>query len=245
MNVASELVEAGAASRNRFPKHVPMGASTQFPVHDYAGFRRQMVERQLRARGIRDERVLSAMLAVPREEFVPEEVRELAYMDRPIPIGEEQTISQPYMVASMAEALRLTGKEKVLEVGTGSGYAAAILSMLAKFVHTVENRPALAAAAQARLAHLGFENVSVHTGDGSLGFAAAAPYDAIVVAAAAPAIPQPLVDQLSPNGRLIVPVGAGETQDLMLVERRGDAIHSRFLYQCRFVPLTGQHGFSS
>jgi protein-L-isoaspartate(D-aspartate) O-methyltransferase len=245
MNFASTLAEFRAATYNGFLENVLMGASTHFPVHDYAGFRRQMVERQLRARGIRDECVLNAMLTIAREEFVPAEMRELAYMDRPIAIGEEQTISQPYMVASMAEALRLTGKEKVLEVGTGSGYAAAVLSRLANHVHTVESRPALAAAAQSRLARLGFENVSVHSGDGSLGFAEAAPYDAIVVAAAAPAIPQPLVDQLSPNGRMIVPVGAGETQDLMLVERRGGAIHSRSLYQCRFVPLTGQHGFSS
>lgn len=243
MNAGLERWEISLAARRESPKQAPQDVAQESLTLDYAGFRRQMVERQLRARGIQDERVLNAMLSVPREEFVPAEMRDLAYTDRPISIGEEQTISQPYMVASMAEALHLSGKENVLEVGTGSGYAAAILSRLANFVHTLESRPALAATAAERLTRLGFANISVHISDGSLGFSEAAPYDAIVVAAAAPAVPQPLVDQLAEGGRLVIPVGTGELQDLTLVQRRDGAIHSTVLYQCRFVPLTGRHGF--
>jgi protein-L-isoaspartate(D-aspartate) O-methyltransferase len=243
MNLGLERWGISLAVHDESLKQAPKDLSPGSHAPDYAAFRKQMVERQLRARGIHDERVLNAMLTVPREEFVPAEMRDLAYMDRPISIGEEQTISQPYMVASMAEALHLSGKEKVLEVGTGSGYAAAILSRLANFVHTLESRPALATAAAERLVHLGFANVSVHTSDGSLGFSEAAPFDAIVVAAAAPSAPQPLVDQLAEGGRLVIPVGVGELQDLTLVQRRDNAIHSSVLYQCRFVPLTGRHGF--
>jgi protein-L-isoaspartate(D-aspartate) O-methyltransferase len=150
-----------------------------------SALRREMVERQLRPRGIRNERVLEAMLNVPRHEFVPAEYRSQAYEDKPIPIGEGQTISQPYMVASMAQAVALTGTEKVLEIGTGSGYAAAVLSRLAATVYTVESHPTLAMAAQERLTRLGYDNVFVHTGDGSAGLKDAAPFDAIVVAAAA------------------------------------------------------------
>ena len=237
MSVLLESQEILVAANVEFPKEVPKP--------DYPALRREMVERQLRARGIRDERVLNAMLTVARHEFVPAEFRNLSYEDRPISIGEEQTISQPFMVASMAEALHLTGDEKILEVGTGSGYAAAVLSQLANFVYSVETRPALAIAARERLARLGFANVSVHTADGSLGLMEAAPYDAIVVAAAAPLVPQPLVDQLAEGGRLVVPVGQEETQDLVFVQRREGAIRSQVLYQCRFVPLTGRHGFPS
>jgi protein-L-isoaspartate(D-aspartate) O-methyltransferase len=210
---------------------------------DYAALRREMVAKQLRGRGIRDERVLEAMLIVPRHEFVPVEHRSLSYADQPISIGEEQTISQPYMVASMAETLQLSGDEKVLEIGTGSGYAAAVLSLLAAIVYTIESRPALAISAGQRLARLGFANVIVRIGDGSRGLAEAAPYDAIAVAAAAPSVPQPLADELADDGRLVIPVGAGDTQILLLVRKQGGKIHSRAIEKCRFVPLTGQYGF--
>jgi protein-L-isoaspartate(D-aspartate) O-methyltransferase len=243
MNVGLERREISLVGHGESPKQIPQDVAQESVASDYAAFRQQMVERQLRARGIRDERVLNAMLTVPREEFVPGEMRDLAYTDRPISIGEDQTISQPYMVASMAEALKLSGKENVLEIGTGSGYAAAILSRIAKFVHTLESRPALATAAAERLTRLGFASVSVHTSDGSMGFSEAAPYDAIVVAAAAPSVPQPLVDQLAEGGRLVIPIGRGELQDLTLVQRSDGAIHSTVLFQCRFVPLTGRHGF--
>jgi len=243
VNIGLERWEISLGAHDENPKQASKDVAQESLASEYAAFRQRMVERQLRARGIRDERVLNAMLSVPREEFVPVDMRDLAYTDRPISIGEEQTISQPYMVASMAEAMQLSGKEKVLEVGTGSGYAAAILSRLANFVHTLESRPALAVAAAERLTRLGFANVSVHTSDGSLGFNEAAPYDAIVVAAAAPSVPQPLVDQLAEGGRLVIPVGTGELQDLTSVQRHDGAIHSTVLYQCRFVPLTGRHGF--
>lgn len=211
----------------------------------YSASRREMVERQIRARGIRNERVLEAMSSVPRHKFVPEEFREQAYEDRPIPIGEGQTISQPYMVAAMVEAITLSGTEKVLEVGAGSGYAAAVLSRLAATVYTVESHPTLAMAAQERLTRLGYENVFVHTGDGSAGLKEAAPFDAIIVAAAAPEVPQPLVEQLAEGGRMAVPVGAGKSQELVLVWKINGQIQSHPLYECRFVPLVGRYGFES
>lgn len=210
---------------------------------DYAALRREMVAKQLRARGIRDERVLQAMLTVPRHEFVPEESRGRSYEDQPVSIGEGQTISQPYMVASMAEAAHLTENAKVLEVGTGSGYGAAVLSRLARIVHTIESHAALAASAQNRLARPRYENVTVHTRDGSAGLPAEAPFDAIVVAAAAPIVPQPLVEQLAEGGRLIIPIGDGDTQELVLVQKRAGEIQSSSLFHCRFVPLVGRHGF--
>jgi protein-L-isoaspartate(D-aspartate) O-methyltransferase len=174
---------------------------------DFEELRRAMVREQIRERGIVSTRVLNAMLAVPRHLFVPEECVAAAYQDQPLPIGEGQTISQPFMVAAMTEALELSGTGRVLEVGTGSGYQAAVLSLLAQQVHTVETHASLAAAAQHRLARLGYANVQVHVGDGTLGWQEAAPYAAIVVTAAAPAIPPPLVEQLAEGGRLIIPVG--------------------------------------
>lgn len=218
-------------------------AVSQLSDADYGALRREMVASQLRGRGIRDERVLEAMLAVPRHEFVPADQRDLSYADQPIAIGEGQTISQPYMVGSMLESLRLTGKEKVLEVGTGSGYAAAILSRLAAIVYTIENHNSLASSAKERLDRLGFADVMVRSRDGSAGLLEGAPYDAIVVAAAAPAVPPPLVKQLAEGGRLVIPVGTDDTQILMLVKKQGGQIISRTLEHCRFVPLTGEYGF--
>ncbi len=218
--------------------------SSQIGEQDFAAQRREMVESQLRGRGIRDVRVLEAMLEVPRHEFVPKEFRSHAYEDKPISIGEGQTISQPFIVAAMIEAMELKGNEKVLEVGAGSGYAAAILSRLAAIIHTVENHPNLATAAHKRLARLGFANVAVHTGDGSAGLAEAAPFDAILVAAAAPLVPQPLIEQLADGGRMAIPVGDEQAQELVLIRKSNDEIHSRTLHYCAFVPLVGRYGFS-
>jgi protein-L-isoaspartate(D-aspartate) O-methyltransferase len=210
----------------------------------FAALRRAMVEEQMRARGIRSERVLSAVLAVPRHVFVGKEHLDSAYADRPIEIGEGQTVAQPFMVAAMAEALELSGAEKVLEVGTGSGYSAAVLSLLAAQVYTIEKYPSLAAEARRRLDELGCHNVFVYAGDGSAGLQSAAPYGAISVAAAAPDVPAPLVDQLAESGRMVIPVGDSENQELLLVTKRCGKIDSRRLHYCRFVPLTGRHGFA-
>ena len=206
--------------------------------------REQMVGRQLRGRKIRSERVLEAMLSVPRHEFVAEEFCARAYDDAPLPIGDGQTISQPYMVASMSEALELTGTERVLEVGTGSGYQAAVLGHLAREVYTIESRTRLALEARERLARLGgYDNVHVHAGDGTLGLPELAPFDAILVAAGAPEIPPPLVAQLAEGGRIVVPVGAANEQQLVCGRKVGGELRSVALYYCRFVPLVGRHGW--
>jgi protein-L-isoaspartate(D-aspartate) O-methyltransferase len=207
--------------------------------------RRRMVEDQLRGRDIVDARVLEVMERVPRELFVPEGERHRAYADAALPIGHGQTISQPYMVARIAEVLSLTGREKVLDVGTGSGYQAAVLAELADEVHTIERIPELAAQARANLAAAGYESVQVHVGDGSLGLPQEAPFTAIAVAAAAPGLPEQLYEQLEPRGRLTVPVGGRGGQRLEVVVRspEGPAIvHS---VPCRFVPLVGEEGFSA
>jgi protein-L-isoaspartate(D-aspartate) O-methyltransferase len=203
----------------------------------------EMLEKQIRGRGIHDPRVLEAMSAVPRHAFVSEETIAAAYNDQPLSIAEGQTISQPFMVASMSQALELTGKERVLEIGTGSGYQAAILSLLAHIVHTVESRPALAEAAKERLGRLGYGNVTVHVGDGTLGWPQESPFDAILVTAAAPLIPPPLIAQLADGGRLVIPVGSADTQELTRVRRRKNEIIVERLYHCRFVPLIGEHGW--
>ncbi len=210
---------------------------------DFAEARRAMVDEQIHERGVCSPRVLEAMLAVLRHEFVPAESIGSAYADQPLPIGEGQTISQPYMVAVMTEALELTGAERVLEVGAGSGYQAAVLSLLAAEVHTVENHPALAASAAERLARLGYTNVYVHAGDGTLGWPDAAPFDGIVVTAAAPHVPPPLVEQLSEGGRLIIPVGSSDQQELLEVRKLRGQTTARVLNYCRFVPLVGRHGW--
>ncbi len=206
--------------------------------------RQTMVARQLRARDISDERVLEAMERVPRELFVPEDERRRAYADAALPIGHGQTISQPYMVARIAEALALRPGERVLDVGTGSGYQAALLAELGAEVVTIERIPELAESARASLAAAGYPQVDVRVGDGTLGVPELAPFDAIAVAAAAPAFPQTLYDQLRPRGRLVVPVGGERVQRLEVIVRSPEGpavVHS---VPCRFVPLVGQEGFA-
>jgi protein-L-isoaspartate(D-aspartate) O-methyltransferase len=209
----------------------------------FAQARQEMVETQIRKRHITDSRVLECLARVPRHEFVPAEFRERAYEDAPLPIGEGQTISQPYIVAAMTAALRLQGDERVLEIGTGFGYQAAVLGCMAREVFTVEFRAELATEAAVRLARLGYSNVHVHCGDGTLGLAEFAPYDSILVAAAAPSVPAPLLTQLAEGGRLVVPVGGVENQDLRLIERSHDTFRTIMLEPCRFVPLLGAHGW--
>jgi protein-L-isoaspartate(D-aspartate) O-methyltransferase len=205
--------------------------------------RRQMVDGQIQARGVEDRLVLDAMRKVPRHVFVPESLMDSAYADRPLPIGEGQTISQPYMVALMSEALRLEGHEKVLEVGTGSGYQAAILAEIADHVVTLERHSELAAGAAERLRRLGYINIEVVVGDGSKGYPARAPFDGIIVTAGAPDIPSALVDQLADKGRLVIPVGNSFHQTLMRVTRRGDDREIEKLEGCVFVPLIGEYGW--
>jgi protein-L-isoaspartate(D-aspartate) O-methyltransferase len=203
-----------------------------------------MVERQLRGRDIRDERVLEAMATVPRELFVPEAVRRRAYRDAALPIGRGQTISQPYMVARIAEALALRPGELVLDVGTGSGYQAAVLAELGADVVTIERLPELAEQARANLAAAGYRQVEVRVGDGTLGVPDRSPFDAIAVAAAAPAFPETLYEQLRPRGRLVVPVGGPRAQRLEVIVRSPEGpavVHS---VPCRFVPLVGEEGFA-
>jgi protein-L-isoaspartate(D-aspartate) O-methyltransferase len=204
-----------------------------------------MVERQLRARGIEDERVLAAMGEVPREAFVPERVRDRAYADAALPIAEEQTISQPWIVAAICQALALDGSELVLEVGTGSGYSAAVLARLAAHVVSIERHGALSHAAAEALDSLRIANVELFVGDGSLGVPERAPFDAIAVHATAPAPPPALIDQLADGGRLVVPVSGREADVLMLLRRRGDRVESEEISPCRFVPLIGEEGFES
>jgi len=211
----------------------------------YNELRQRMVEEQLRFRGIRDQRVLEAMQIVPRHLFVPETWRAQAYEDMPLPIGHQQTISQPYIVALMLEALALTGTERVLEIGTGSGYQAALLGWLAKHVYTVEIVPELAQSAREVLAQLGSENVEVVTANGSIGWKASAPYDAIIVAAASPMVPHPLVEQLREGGRLVLPVGDFFAQELLRVRKQRGEVVSENLGGCAFVPLVGEEGWKS
>jgi protein-L-isoaspartate(D-aspartate) O-methyltransferase len=204
---------------------------------------RAMVETQLRPRGIHDARVLAAMLAVPRHAFVPSQFAAHAYDDEPLSIGEGQTISQPFVVASMTEALRLSGGERVLEIGAGSGYQTAVLSLLAREVIAVETLPSLAESARHRLAQLGYNNARIEVGDGTLGWPVEVPFDAILVTAAAPEIPSPLLAQLAEGGRMVLPVGPPQAQELLRVTRREGSIVTERFYPCRFVPLIGRYGF--
>jgi protein-L-isoaspartate(D-aspartate) O-methyltransferase len=210
---------------------------------DYPAARERMVERQLRRRNIHDERVLEAMGAVPREAFVPEDVRARAYDDGALPIGHRQTISQPWVVAAICQGLSLRGDERVLEIGTGSGYSAAVLARLAREVHGVERIPELAAGARAALASLGIRNVEVIVADGSLGLPEAAPFDAIAVHAASPEAPHSLLAQLADGGRLVVPIATDSADMLTRFERVGDELRQETIGPCRFVPLIGAEGF--
>lgn len=210
---------------------------------DFESARREMVARQIRDRGIRSPRVLEAMQSVERHRFVPVEQLGRAYADEPLPIGEGQTISQPFMVAAMADALSLEGHERVLEIGAGSGYQAAVISLLASKVIAVETQPLLAACARERLGRLGYLQVRIERGDGSLGWPAEAPYEAILVTAAAPVVPPPLLEQLAEGGRLVIPVGGADQQELLRIVKRATTFSQQSLYACRFVPLLGRHGW--
>lgn len=209
----------------------------------YESDRKEMTRRQIAARGLRDPRLLAAFESVPRHLFVPEEYRQRSYADGPLPIGHEQTISQPYIVALMTHLLELTGRERVLEVGTGSGYQAAILSRLAAEVHTVEIVPELFAQAERTLRELGCANVHCHLADGSLGWTAAAPYDGILVTAAAPSAPQMLLDQLAAGGRLVLPVGGLGYQELEIWRKENEEFKRKSSLGVAFVPLRGEYGW--
>ncbi len=209
---------------------------------DYARLRERMVKEQIEARGVKDARVLAAMRKVPRHEFVPARVRPRAYEDYPLPIGEGQTISQPYIVALMTELLHLKGDEKVLEIGTGSGYQAAVLSVLAKEVYTIEIVEPLARRAERALKRLGYRNVSVRCGDGFKGWPERAPFDAVIVTCAPERTPPPLIEQLKPGGRLVIPVGPEwGSQWLKVLTKRADGrVTEERVIPVRFVPMTGR-----
>jgi protein-L-isoaspartate(D-aspartate) O-methyltransferase len=205
--------------------------------------RRDMVEAQLASRGIHDQRVLHAMARVPRDEFVPGEYKSLAYADHPIPIAEGQTISQPFIVAVSLEALALKGAESVLEIGTGSGYQTALLAVLARVVYSIERHAILAQTAEVTLSKLGFANVKIIVGDGSHGLREFAPYDAILVSAAAPSIPRSLLDQLAEPGTMVIPVGPPQAQELQVVRKQDGELVLEAIEGCRFVPLIGDEGY--
>jgi protein-L-isoaspartate(D-aspartate) O-methyltransferase len=211
---------------------------------ELAQHRAEMVDAQLRRRGIHDERILHAMETVPRHEFVPWQLQREAYHDSPVPIGEGQTISQPYIVGHMLQALRLGPRDRVLEVGTGTGYEAAVMSRIVQEVYTIERFASLAEAAKKIFDRLGYANIHVAIGDGSRGYAEAAPYDAIIVAAAAPRVPDVLLRQLNDGGRMMVPVGPSELQQLLLVSTFDGKVQTKALDACRFVPLIGEHGYA-
>jgi protein-L-isoaspartate(D-aspartate) O-methyltransferase len=208
----------------------------------YGGYRSRLVE-TLQRKGIRDLAVLRAIRMVPRHLFVPESVRHQAYDDVALPIGSGQTISQPYVQARYLELIGLTGQEKVLEIGTGSGYQTALLSLVASMVFSVERFAGLAQSARAALATAGIRNVTVLVGDGTLGWRPFAPYDAILVSAASPEVPAPLVEQLAPRGRMVIPLGDRSSQVLTLVERQGESVRTSTIADVRFVPLVGEFGF--
>ena len=212
--------------------------------HDFALARERMVKNQLIPRGIRDERVLEAMGKIHRHLFLEEALAGEAYNDHPVPIGEKQTISQPYIVALMTEALELKGDENTLEIGTGSGYQTAILAELSSRVHTIERITSLMVNARKLLARLGYTNILFKAFDGTLGWKEYAPFDAIMVTAGAPSLPGPLMDQLADNGLMIIPVGDRYSQELIKVTRKGDSMEQDNLGGCRFVNLIGVHGWS-
>jgi protein-L-isoaspartate(D-aspartate) O-methyltransferase len=209
----------------------------------YTKERLRMVERQLAARDIKDKQVLEAFRMVPRHQFVPQESRHLAYANGPLPISQSQTISQPYIVALMTQLLELEGDEVVLEIGTGSGYQAAILAHLASEVHTIERHQELAKSATNIMSALGYNNIHVHTGDGTLGWPDSAPYDGIIVTAAAPSVPRPLLKQLKEGGRVVIPVGGRGAQFLECWQRKGSDFKCDQIAPVAFVPLIGEHGW--
>jgi len=209
------------------------------PKGDFKAMREKMVETQIKARGVKDPRVLSALSKVERNRFVPEEYLNSAYSDQPLPIGEGQTISQPYIVALMTELLELKGDEKVLEIGTGSGYQAAILAELAKEVYSIEIIESLASMAKNRLLELGYQNIKVKAGDGYLGWPEVAPFDAIIITAAPDHVPKPLIEQLKEGGRMVVPVGT-YTQELKKIVKRSGKIETTDVIPVVFVPMTGE-----
>jgi len=209
------------------------------PEGDFKAMREKMVETQIKARGVKDPRVLSALLKVERHRFIPKEYLNSAYSDQPLPIGEGQTISQPYIVALMTELLELKGNEKVLEIGTGSGYQAAILGELAKEVYTIEIVESLASSARKRLSELAYQNIEVKAGDGYLGWPEVAPFDAIIITAAPDHIPKPLIEQLKEGGRMVVPVGT-YTQELKKIVKRSGEIETTDVIPVVFVPMTGE-----
>lgn len=220
-----------------------MAAGGVGPGDSYGGFRAQLVE-TLRRKGIRDLAVLHAVAQVPRHLFVPVSVRHRAYEDSALPISSGQTISQPYVQALYLEAIGFSGREKALEIGTGSGYQTALLSLLAGMVYSVERVPALSQAAAAALDAAGYRNnITLLVGDGTLGWRPYGPYDAILVSAASPDVPRPLVDQLAVGGRMVVPIGNRDTQTLVLVRRDAQGVQTRKLGEARFVPLIGEHGW--
>jgi protein-L-isoaspartate(D-aspartate) O-methyltransferase len=209
----------------------------------YADLRHHMVSEQIVSRGIHDERLLDALRSVPRHWFIPEEYANIAYTDGPLPIGHGQTISQPYIVALMTELLELEGEENVLEVGTGSGYQAALLALLAKQVHTIERHESLAENAEKVLRRLGLTNVVVHVGDGTLGLPKYAPFEVMMITAAAPRVPQPLLDQLADGGRLVLPEGGAGGQMLDRWRKYGSDFKQEHIIPVAFVPLRGQYGW--
>lgn len=218
---------------------------TRNPFPEYAVARKRMVLDQLLPRGIKNEEVLRAMEHVPRHHFVEDGLRPMAYNDHPLAIGDRQTISQPYIVARMLEALGLKKSDRVLEVGTGCGYQSALLAELVSHVYSIERIPNLLFKARNTLKSLGFRNISLKLGDGTLGWTAQAPFEAIIVAAAGPGIPEPYIEQLAEGGRMVLPVGSETQQDLVFVRKASGKVTTQRLSGCRFVKLKGQHGFSA
>lgn len=210
---------------------------------DYEVLRKRMVEEQLIPRGIKNEKVLEAFYKVERHKFVPENVRESAYVDFPVLIGEGQTISQPYIVALMTECLALTGKEKILEIGTGSGYQTAILAELAKEVYSVERFVSLSKRTQEVLCELGYSSIRIKVGDGTLGWPEFAPFDRIIVTAATPRVPEPLSEQLKEEGKLVLPLGESFSQVLTVIEKKKTGLEPKEVCGCVFVPLVGKYGW--